>query len=165
VSEERPFRVLGIQQIAIGGLDKSRLRSFWVDLLGLTPQGEFSSETENVNEDIVTVGAGIARVEIDLMQPLDPARKPRVHEPALNHIGLWIDDLSAAHAWLSAKGVRFTPGGIRPGASGFSVCFVHPKADERFPIAAEGVLVELVQAPPEVITAFAALASENPPPR
>ena len=36
--------------------------------------------------------------------------------PALNHIGLWIDDLQAAHDHLISKGVRFTPGGIRKGA-------------------------------------------------
>jgi lactoylglutathione lyase len=161
VSDERPFRVLGVQQIAIGALDKRRLRSFWVELLGLTPRGEFKSESENVDEDIVTVGEGAATVEIDLMQPLDPDRKPRVHEPALNHIGLWIDDLQAAVSWLAGKGVRFTPGGIRKGASGFDVCFIHPKADERSPIAGEGVLVELVQAPPEVVAAFTALAGER----
>jgi len=31
---DRPFSVLGVQQIAIGGADKQQLRSFWVDLLG-----------------------------------------------------------------------------------------------------------------------------------
>ena len=31
----RPFRVLGIQQVAIGGPDKQRLRTLWVDKLGL----------------------------------------------------------------------------------------------------------------------------------
>ncbi len=30
----RPFKVLGIQQIAIGGLDKQRLKTLWVDMLG-----------------------------------------------------------------------------------------------------------------------------------
>jgi len=81
-----------------------------------------------------------------------------VHEPALNHLGLWIDDLPAAVQWLTAQGVRFTPGGIRKGAAGFDVCFVHPKGNAESPIGAVGVLVELVQAPPEVIRAFAALA-------
>ena len=33
--EQRPFKILGIQQIAVSGLDKGRLRSLWVDLLGL----------------------------------------------------------------------------------------------------------------------------------
>jgi lactoylglutathione lyase len=150
----RPFRVLGLQQIAIGGLDKARLRRFWVDTLGLEVTGEFRSERENVDEDILALGSGALRVEVDLMQPLDPAKKPAVHEPALNHVGLWVDDLQAAVRWLEAQGVRLAPGGIRRGAAGHDVCFVHPKANDEFPIAGEGVLVELVQAPAEIIAAL-----------
>lgn len=150
----RPFNVLGVQQIAVGALDKADLRTFWVDTLGLTVTGNFRSEAENVDEDIAVAGSGPLRVEVDLMQPIDAEKKPAVHIPQLNHIGLWIDDLHAAVDWMAAKGVRFTPGGIRKGASGFDVCFVHPKGNEETPIGAGGVLVELVQAPPEVISAF-----------
>ncbi len=156
---DRPFRVLGLQQIAVGGLDKARLRKLWVDTLGLTLAGTFESERENVNEDIAVAGSGPLKVEVDLMQPLDPAKSPKVHEPALNHVGLWIDDLAAAVAWLEQRGVRFTPGGVRKGASGFDVCFIHPKGNEATPIGGEGVLIELVQAPPEVIAAFGKVAS------
>jgi lactoylglutathione lyase len=144
---ERPFRILGIQQIAVGGPDRSRLATLWVDLLGLTREGTFSSVAENVDEEILSVGDGPLRAEIDLMQPIDPDKKPRVHEPALNHVGLWVDDLPAAVSWLTSKGVRFTPGGVRKGASGHDVCFIHPKANEAFPFSGEGVLIELVQAP------------------
>jgi lactoylglutathione lyase len=157
-SPARPFCVLGIQQIAVGGLDKGRLRKLWIDMLGLTRTGEFRSERENVDEDIAVAGSGPLRVEVDLMQPLDPAKSPKVHDPALNHVGLWIDDLHAAVRWLEAAGVRFTPGGIRKGAAGFDVCFIHPKGNEAAPIGGEGVLIELVQAPPEVAAAFAKLA-------
>jgi lactoylglutathione lyase len=135
----RPFRVLGLQQIAIGGPSKDALRALWVDLLGIPVTGTFRSEKENVDEDILS----IAGVEIDLMQPIDPEAKPKVHEPRLNHLGLWIDDLPAAVAWLTEKGLQFTPGGIRKGAAGHDVCFIHPRS-------AEGVLIELVQAPPEL---------------
>ena len=155
---DRPFKVLGIQQIAVGGLDKSRLRRLWVETLGLETVGDFLSERENVDEDITVMGAGPFRVEVDLMQPLDPDQRPAVHKPPLNHVGLWIDDLPAAVAWLEQQGVRFTPGGIREGASGFDICFINPKANEAFPIAGEGVLIELVQAPPEVCEAFGRLA-------
>ena len=151
---DRPFKVLGIQQIAVSGLDKNRLRTLWIDTLGLELSGTFQSESENVDEDIATVGTGPLKVEVDLMQPLDPEKKPRVQTPPLNHIGLWIDDLEAAVAWLKDRGVRFAPGGIRKGASGFDICFVHPKANDEFPIGGEGVLIELVQAPPEVCEAF-----------
>ena len=153
-SPARPFRVLGIQQIAVGGLDKGRLRKLWIETLGLTRTGEFRSERENVDEDIAVAGAGPLRVEVDLMQPLDATTKPAVHDPALNHIGLWVDDLAAAYEWLSARGVRFTPGGIRRGAAGHDVCFIHPKGDEASPIGGEGVLIELVQAPAAVADAL-----------
>ena len=151
---ERPFKVLGIQQIAVSGLDKNRLRELWVDTLGLELSGNYKSESENVDEDIATLGSGSFKVEVDLMQPLDPEGKPRVQSPALNHVGLWVDDLPLAVAWLKERGLRFTPGGIRKGASGFDICFIHPKANEEFPLSGEGVLIELVQAPPGVREAF-----------
>ena len=157
----RPFKVLGIQQIAIGGTSKYRLRKLWVDMLGLSVDGHFVSESENVDEDICTIGVGPFKVEVDLMQPLDADRKPAVHNTPLNHVGLWIDDLPQAVTWLTAQGVRFAPGGIRKGAAGFDICFLHPKASDEFPIAGEGVLVELVQAPPEVVKAFAAMAGST----
>ena len=150
----RPFKVLGLQQIAIGGPSKDRLRRLWVDMFGLEVSGNFVSERENVDEDIAAIGHGAFKVEVDLMQPLDIARKPAVHEPPLNHIGLWIDNLPRAVEWLTAQGVRFAPGGIRKGAAGYDITFLHPKANDQFPIAGEGVLIELVQAPAEVITAL-----------
>ena len=151
---DRPFRVLGVQQIAIGGADKQRLKSLWVDLFGLTVKSTFVSERENVDEDICTLGSGSHAVEVDLMQPLDPDRKPAVHTTPLNHVGLWVDDLPKAVEWLSAHGVRFAPGGIRKGAAGHDICFVHPRGNPDFPHGGEGVLIELVQAPPEVVAAL-----------
>ena len=159
----RPFRILGIQQVAIGGPDKQRLAKLWVELFGLDRVGTFQSERENVDEDTCAIGTGPLRVEVDLMQPLDPEKKPAVHATPLNHIGLWVDDLRAAVPWLSAQGLRFAPGGIRSGAAGHDIVFVHPKANDEFPMSGEGVLIELVQAPPEVIDAFATLAAYNRP--
>ncbi|CAN1486922.1 metmalonyl_epim, methylmalonyl-CoA epimerase [Burkholderiaceae bacterium] len=156
----RPFKVLGIQQIAIGGLDKTRLQKLWVEMLGLEITGTFKSERENVDEDICAMGSGPFKVEVDLMQPLDPEKKPAVHATPLNHIGLWIDKLPEAVDWLTAQGVRFAPGGIRQGAAGFDITFLHPKANDEFPISGEGVLIELVQAPQAVVLAFAALAAQ-----
>ena len=154
----RPFKVLGLQQVAIGGPDKQRLKTLWVDRLGLEVTGSFRSERENVDEDICAMGAGAFKVEVDLMQPIDADKKPAVHATPLNHVGLWIDDLPRAVEWLGANGVRFAPGGIRKGAAGHDICFLHPKGNDEFPVGGECVLIELVQAPPEVIAAFAALA-------
>ena len=150
----RPFQVLGIQQVAIGGTSKERLRTLWVDTFGLAVTGHFTSERENVDEDICAIGQGAFKVEVDLMQPIDPDKKPAVHATPLNHIGLWIDDLPRAVEWLVAQGVRFAPGGIRKGAAGHDICFLHPRGNEEFPIGGEGVLIELVQAPNDVIAAL-----------
>lgn len=156
---QRPFKILGLQQIAVGAADKSVLRTLWVDTLGLEPEGSFRSERENVDEDIVSMGAGAFKVEVDLMQPIDPDKKPRVDSPPLNHVGLWVDDLESAVAWLTEQGVRFTPGGIREGAGGHRVCFIHPKGNEDAPIGGAGVLIELVEAPASVREAYEALAA------
>ncbi len=150
----KPFKILGIQQIAIGGPDKTKLQKLWVDMFGLEVTGTFKSERENVDEDICAMGKGVHKVEVDLMQPIDPEKKPAVHTTPLNHIGLWVDNLPVAVEWLTANGVRFAPGGIRKGAAGYDITFLHPKGNEDFPIGGEGVLIELVQAPPEVIQAL-----------
>jgi lactoylglutathione lyase len=150
----KPFKILGIQQVAIGGLDKNKLKTLWVDMFGLEVTGTFKSERENVDEDICAMGKGVHKVEVDLMQPIDPEKKPAVHTTPLNHIGLWVDNLPVAVEWLTANGVRFAPGGIRKGAAGYDITFLHPKGNEEFPIGGEGVLIELVQAPPEVIQAL-----------
>lgn len=151
MSNIRPFRILGLQQIAVGGPSKDALRRIWIDMFGLAVTGNYVSEKENVDEDIAVLGSGPFKVEVDLMQPLDPAKKPAVHEPPLNHVGLWVDDLATAVEWLTAQGVRFAPGGIRKGAAGHDICFIHPKASDDFPLSGEGVLIELVQAPADVI--------------
>lgn len=150
----RPFNILGIQQVAIGGEDRIKLLQLWNVLFGIPVTGHFRSDTENVDESILTLGTGAHAIEIDLMEPIDPSRSPKVHEPKLNHIGLWVDDLQAAVEWLSGQGMRFTPGGIRKGASGFDVCFIHPKGNDEKPMSGEGVLIELVQAPEHVVQAL-----------
>jgi lactoylglutathione lyase len=150
----RPFNILGIQQIAIGGEDRIKLLQLWNVLFGIPVVHHYKSEMENVDESILALGKGPYSVEIDLMEPIDPNRSPKVHEPKLNHIGLWVDDLQAAVSWLDKEGMRFTPGGIRKGAAGHDVCFIHPKGNDDKPLSGEGVLIELVQAPKEVIEAL-----------
>jgi lactoylglutathione lyase len=154
----RPFTVLGVQQIALGARDRNALRALWVGCFGLTQVSTFVSDVENVDEEILSVGLGLGRVEIDLMQPVDAAARPTIHEPPLHHIGLWIDTLRSAVAWLVGRGVRIAPGGIRRGAAGYDVCFVHPRPSIYFPLSGNGTLIELVQAPVDVIDAYRAEA-------
>lgn len=152
----RPFQILGLQQIAVGSLSKESMSNIWVDIFGIAKTGSYKSDKENVDEDILKLGPEGSPyvVEVDLMTPLDSDKSPKVHAPPLNHIGLWVDDLPSAVSWMEEKGVRFTPGGIRKGAAGNDVTFIHPKGNENAPIGGAGVLIELVQAPPDVIDAL-----------
>jgi lactoylglutathione lyase len=152
---QKPFKILGVQQIAIGCSDRESLNTLWKDVFGLVPHDTVSIEKENVIEDIVQLGPSPYTVEIDLMTPFDITKSPKVHVPPLNHIGLWVDNLQEAVTYMSnvAK-VRFTPGGIRRGAAGYDVIFIHPKGNDEYPICGNGVLIELVQAPPNVIDAY-----------
>ena len=152
---DRPFKVLGVEQIAIGGLDLTALRTLWIDTLGLTSGGTFHNETENVDGEIAFAGSGPFRVSMNLLKPIDPEKSPRAHTPPLNHIGLWVDDLPAAVDWLSAQGIGFTPRGIRTGAAGCDIHFIHPNA------GGLGVLIELVQAPQDLIELDRRTATEE----
>jgi lactoylglutathione lyase len=159
----RPFRILGVHHFAVGNADLGRLRHLWGDVLGLSVGAPFTLASENVTGSIARLEAGPYTVEIDLLQPLDADKKPAPHLPPLNHIAFWVDDLQQALTWLTAQGVRFAPGGIRQGAEGREMAFIHPKASEDFPIGGEGVMIELVQAPPTVIAAFATIATATSP--
>ena len=150
----RPFQILGIQQVAIGCVEKEPLNTLWKGIFGLEPSATKTIDSENVEEDIIKLGVRPYEVEIDLMTPIDPNKSPKVHIPPLNHIGLWVDHLEAAVDWMQESGVRFTPGGVRKGAAGHNVVFIHPKGNEEAPIGGAGVLIELVQAPEEVIKKF-----------
>jgi lactoylglutathione lyase len=41
--------------------------------------------------------------------------------------------------YCTVSGVRFTPGGVRKGASGHDVTFIHPKGNDEYPISGAGV--------------------------
>lgn len=52
----RPYNILGIQQIAVGALQKTSLQKLYVDVFGLEKVKTFVSEKENVDEDVLKVG-------------------------------------------------------------------------------------------------------------
>ena len=91
----RPFKVLGIQQIAIGGADKHRLAKLWVEMLGLEVTGTFRSDRENV-DDVV----GIARIGGEAIPVLGDGRRGAA--------GLGVDDHEAVPG-ESGEGVPGDP--------------------------------------------------------
>ena len=124
----KPYRILGVQQVAIGGANLSALTDLWTDAFDAKKIGDFQSESENVDENIMTLGKGpLGTIEIDLMTSLNPDKKPNPSSPALNHLGLWVDDINACYDHMQSAGYVFAPGGIRKGAAGHDICFLHPK--------------------------------------
>jgi lactoylglutathione lyase len=79
-TQSRPFQVLGLQQIAIGNVDKGPLTNLWTNIFGVPKIGNFKSEKENVDEDILRLGkeGSPHAVEIDLMMPIDEGKSPKV---------------------------------------------------------------------------------------
>ena len=118
----------------------------------MTLSGTFKSERENVDEDIAVIGSGPLKVEVDLMSRWTLRRSPRSgpdpesYRPVDRQFKEAVDP-------LIAQGVRFTPGGIRK-APPVTSLFIHPKGNAEAPLSGEGVLIEMIQAPPEVIAAF-----------
>ena len=139
MAEPRPFRVLGVQQIALGGRDKPALRRLWVELLGLELVGTFRSERENVDEDIARRRRGRVRRRNRPDAADRSGKKPagaRAGAQPRRACG-WTTCRRPCE-WLTEQGVRFTPGGIRKGAAGHDVCFVHPKGSAEAPLGGRG---------------------------
>ena len=74
----RPFKILGVQQIAIGCVERGPLNTLWKEIFGLEAHATKRMERENVDEDILALGPKPFEVEIDLMTPIDPAGRPKV---------------------------------------------------------------------------------------
>jgi Glyoxalase/Bleomycin resistance protein/Dioxygenase superfamily len=74
----RPFKILGVQQIAIGSEDRTGLAKLWQDIFGCQVHNSITIPSENVEEDILQVGLKHFPVEIDLMTPIDPEKSPKV---------------------------------------------------------------------------------------
>jgi lactoylglutathione lyase len=77
-TKTRPFRILGVQQVAIGCEEKGPLDALWKDIFGLKASATKRLEKENVEEDIIKLGPPPYEVELDLMTPIDPEKSPKV---------------------------------------------------------------------------------------
>ena len=108
-------------------------------MLGQNPAGRESVPSEGV--DVVFFGQGPARVELlEGQGPDSPiSRFIERRGPGLHHVCFEVPDLAATLSRLAESGVEPLPPGIRPGAQGRQVAFLHPRD-------CGGVLVELTEA-------------------
>lgn len=131
-----------LDHIAVAVPDIEGPLATWRDRIGLAELGRDTVEGQGATVAFLDVGG--ARLE--LVAPTGPdtpiARYLDRRGPGLHHLALRVDDLDAALAHLKACGVELVDEAPRPGAHGTRVAFVHPKATG-------GVLVELVEHPPQ----------------
>ncbi len=122
--------------IAVQDIDKAL--AFYRDALGLEVEPPEDVATERVRARAVPVGGP----SLELLEATAPdsaiASYIGKRGPGLHHVTLRVDDIRAALAHLSARGVRLINSEPRPGAEGALVAFIHPSS-------AHGVLVELKQ--------------------
>jgi len=108
-------------------------------VLGVNPAGQESVPAEDV--EVVFFGHGPGRIE--LLQPGSPdspiARFLEKRGQGLHHVCLSVPDLDEALARLAGSEIHPIAPGVRTGAGGRPVAFLHPRD-------CGGVLLELVEA-------------------
>ena len=78
----RPFKILGVQQIAVGSKKEDPLMHLWYNIFGLQAEETgIQLPKENAFVDIFKLGADDkTAVEIHLMSPIEKWKHPRVRE-------------------------------------------------------------------------------------
>lgn len=105
---------------------------------------EVSLREEVPSEGVRVAFLELGGVRIELLEPMDPAaeggvaRFVRERGGGVHHLAFDAADLPAALSALDAAGIAPIGGGMRPGAEGRRVAFLHPRDTG-------GVLLELCE--------------------
>lgn len=113
---------------------------FYVENFG----AELSEKEVVEDQGIVATMFRVGESRIELVQPTRPespvGKFLAKHGEGFHHVAFQVDDLEAALAELTAKGVEIIDERPRIGAGGTRMAFLHPRG-------AFGVLTELVELP------------------
>ena len=127
--------------IAVSELERSL--AFFRDVLGLHVEPAEEVASQKVRAHFLHMGSS----SLELLEATSPesaiAKFVERRGPGLHHVALRVEDIDAALAELSERGVRLIDTVARPGAEGARVAFIHPSA-------AHGVLVELKEPAPKM---------------
>lgn len=130
--------VTRIDQIAIAVEDLDAALELWERAFGITASHREVVASDGVEEAMLDVGG----VWIQLLQATRDdspiAKYIDRNGPGLHHLGLGVSSVSEALDHLRDEGVQLIDEAPRPGGSGHTVAFVHPRGTN-------GVLVELVE--------------------
>lgn len=127
-----------IDHVGIAVKSLERAAGLYAELLGEEPAGREEVPGEGV--EVAFFGRGGGRVE--LLEPTDDesavARFLERRGPGIHHVCLRVEDVEAAVERATAAGAELVPPGIRTGAGGSRVAFLHPRSTG-------GVLLELTE--------------------
>ena len=140
-------KVMGLDHIGLAVRDPRERLPLWAEQLGLTLERTEVVPSEGVRTWFLRTGG----TDIELLEPTGEespiARHLDRRGEGIHHLCLKVDDLEAVLARLAAAGIPALPPGIRPGARGARVAFLHPKTTG-------GILLELSQpseSPPRAV--------------
>lgn len=135
-----PFKVLGIEHVALAVKDTDAPSSLFGSLLGI----EHTSSEEIVDQKVVTDIFDTGHGKIELLGALSddsPISNFLANRgEGVHHIAFKVDKLLPALDYLKNKGIQLIDESPRVGAEGLLIAFLHPKSTH-------GVLVELCQSP------------------
>ena len=138
-----------LDHIGIAVDDLPAALAFFRDGLGLEVHPSEEVASQGVRAHFIPLGESALEL-LEATAPDSPiARYLARRGPGLHHITLRVDNIRAAMAHLTVRGVRLVDAEPRPGAEGALVAFVHPSS-------AHGVLVELKQVAAPASTAASA---------
>lgn len=129
-------QILGLDHLGVASKDPKARMGLWADLLGLPLEKVEDVESEGVRTWFLDMGGG----HLELLEPTSEnspiAKHIEKRGEGIAHLALRVDGMDALLARLAAKGIVSLPPGVRTGAGGAKVCFLHPKETG-------GVLLEL----------------------
>lgn len=133
--------VTDVDHIAIVVKNLEQSLEFYTSVLGLEVAHRETFEQEGIHVAFIPIG----NTAIELMEPYDDncyaAKQLKHYGQGLVHICLSTDDLDGLKAKMDEHELLILGKGIREGARGRKVLFLHPKDNS-------GVLTEFIQAGP-----------------
>jgi methylmalonyl-CoA/ethylmalonyl-CoA epimerase len=137
---ELPFKVLGIEHVALAVKDVDTPSNLFGSLLGIEHTSSEEITDQKVNTHIFDTTEG--KIELlDAVSNDSPISKFLENRgEGIHHIAFKVDKLQPALDYLKNNGITLIDETPRIGAEGLLIAFLHPKSTH-------GVLVELCQSP------------------
>lgn len=133
-----PVDVTRIDQIAIAVPDLDDALAFYQRAFGITATHREVVESDGVEEAMIDVGGVFIQLLAPTREDSPVGRFLARNGPGLHHLGFGVESVAGALDHLRGEDVALIDEAPRPGGSGHTVAFVHPKGTG-------GVLVELIE--------------------